>query len=181
MSNPFNQFGNQYGGSQPMYNMYQPQQSRQMANNMFDLYQSQNQNQMMQPQQQSQYQYPQQEVLKINGRNGANTLSLAPNSSLLALDMMAPLVWLIQTDGAGYKQITPYDISPHNENNNQVDMPSIVQTFDERISNLERMVLNDKSDSQSTTKRTKSKSKSNGSNGSTQSNTVDDADNEPIV
>lgn len=180
MSNPFNQFGNQYVNQQN-YGMYQPQNSRQMANNMYDMYRDFNQNQMMQPQQQSQYQYPQQEVLKINGRNGANTLSLAPNSSLLALDMMAPLVWLIQTDGAGYKQITPYDISPHNENNNQVDMPSIVQTFDERISNLERMVLNDKSDSQSTTKRTKSKSKSNGSNGSTQSNSVDDADNEPVV
>ena len=83
MSNPFNQFGNQYGGSQPMYNMYQPQQSRQMANNMFDLYQSQNQNQMMQPQQQSQYQYPQQEVLKINGRNGAHQINSQHVSRIL--------------------------------------------------------------------------------------------------
>ena len=46
-----------------------------------------------------------QEVIKVNGKNGANAFQLAPDSSALLLDTSAPLVWLVQTDGAGYKTL----------------------------------------------------------------------------
>ena len=40
------------------------------------------------------------EVIRVNGRNGADAFRLAPNSSILMLDENEPLVWLKTTDGA---------------------------------------------------------------------------------
>lgn len=54
-----------------------------------------------------------QEVIRVNGKNGADAYQLAPDSSVLLLDTSAPLIWLVQTDGAGYKTSTPYTISPY--------------------------------------------------------------------
>ena len=54
-----------------------------------------------------------QEVVRVNGKNGAQAFQLPPNSSILLLDETAPIVWLKTTDGAGYPTITPYDINPH--------------------------------------------------------------------
>lgn len=57
--------------------------------------------------------YPQQmSVIRVNGENGAKALQLAPNSSALVLDETAPIVWLCQSDGAGYKTAKPYKIEP---------------------------------------------------------------------
>lgn len=72
-----------------------------------------------------------QEVVKVNGRNGAETYQLAPNSSALLLDETAPLVWLVQTDGAGYKTCTPFDIQIHEEKN-------VLQDIQERLARLEK-------------------------------------------
>ncbi len=37
--------------------------------------------------------YPQrQEVVRVNGRNGANAYQMAPNSSILLLDETAPII-----------------------------------------------------------------------------------------
>lgn len=64
--------------------------------------------------QQQQMQQPQrQEIIHVNGAQGANAYQMAPNSNVLLLDDTAPIIWLAQTDGAGYKTVTPYDISPH--------------------------------------------------------------------
>ena len=61
-------------------------------------------------------QFPQkQQVIKVSGRQGAELYSMGPNSSALLLDESGKLVWLITTDGAGYKSIYPYDINPHIE------------------------------------------------------------------
>lgn len=54
-------------------------------------------------------------VLRVSGINGVNALNIAPNSSVLALDDTAPILWYIQTDSAGYKTPTAYDIMPHVE------------------------------------------------------------------
>ena len=56
--------------------------------------------------------YYRQEVIRVNGKSGADMYQLAPNSSALLLDETQPIVWLVQTDGAGYKVSTPYSISP---------------------------------------------------------------------
>ena len=54
-----------------------------------------------------------QEIVKVNGENGARAFQLAPNCSALLLDENNPIVWLVQTDGAGYKTVTPYTITPY--------------------------------------------------------------------
>ena len=55
----------------------------------------------------------QQQIIKVNGENGARTYQMMPNSSVLLLDENNPIVWLAQTDGAGYKTVTPYTITPY--------------------------------------------------------------------
>ena len=72
-------------------------------------------------------------TVKVNGRPGAEALILAPNSDKLVLDSSAPIVWLLQTDGAGYKTLTPYDISPHEEKKPE----DVYKSLEERIAKLE--------------------------------------------
>lgn len=84
---------------------------------------------------------PRQEIIRVNGENGARAFQMAPNSNAILLDETAPLVWVVQTDGAGYKTVTPYNITPY-----QAEPPVDVKALDERIRRLEETV-NAKSDS----------------------------------
>ena len=59
------------------------------------------------------FQMPQTQVVRVNGRPGAEAYAIGPNSSALLLDEGGTLVWLCTTDGAGYKTISCSDISPH--------------------------------------------------------------------
>lgn len=77
----------------------------------------------------------QQEVIKVNGKNGVDAYQMAPNSSALLLDTTASIVWLVQTDGAGYKTSVPYDISPHTP-----EEEAHYKTLEERISKLEETI-----------------------------------------
>lgn len=54
-------------------------------------------------------------VVEVTGRAGADAYQLGPDSSILLLDNTAPIVWLVKTDGAGYKTLVGYDIAPHEE------------------------------------------------------------------
>ena len=74
------------------------------------------------------------EIVRVNGENGARAYNLPPNSSILLLDETAPIVWLAQTDGAGYKTITPYTISPH-----QAEPTHDYNSLAERVKRLEDM------------------------------------------
>ena len=56
------------------------------------------------------YRLPTYEVIKVNGRGGANAFQMGPNSSILLLDETDNVVWLAQTDGAGYKTVTPFSL-----------------------------------------------------------------------
>jgi hypothetical protein len=56
---------------------------------------------------------PAQQVVKVNGENGARAYQIGANSSAMLLDESGTLVWLVTTDGAGYKTVSPYDITPH--------------------------------------------------------------------
>ena len=58
-------------------------------------------------------QLPQRQVDRVNGENGARAFALGPYSSALLLDESGTMVWMVTTDGAGYKTIAPYDIMPH--------------------------------------------------------------------
>jgi len=81
------------------------------------------------------------EIVRVNGRNGAETFQMPPNSSTLLLDESNPVVWLCTTDGAGYKTITPYNVTPYKDPK-EINFSSL----EERIKKLEEIV-NDKSHS----------------------------------
>lgn len=88
-----------------------------------------------------------QQIIKVNGLNGANAYQLMPNSSTLLLDESAPRLFLAQTDGAGYKTITAYKLEPYVEEK----QPDISELSD-RISKLEEIV-NAKSNTSSNKKK----------------------------
>lgn len=66
-------------------------------------------------QQQMQPAQPPVQVVKVNGENGAKAYSIGANSSALLLDESGLMVWLVTSDGAGYKTVSAYDIKPHQE------------------------------------------------------------------
>ena len=80
-------------------------------------------------------QQPRQEVVKVNGENGARAYQLGPQSSALLLDETGTIVWLVTTDGAGYKTVAPFDISPH-----QTAAPPDYNDLEERIRKLEEAI-----------------------------------------
>ena len=88
------------------------------------------------------------EITRVNGANGARAFQMAPNSSAILLDETAPLVWLVQTDGAGYKTETPYKIEPYTP-----EAPQSMQSLEERIKRLED-ILNESDTGNVKSKRT---------------------------
>lgn len=96
--------------------------------------------------QQNSYPYLQQQqmpqrysITRVNGENGAKSIQMMPNSEALLLDTTQPIVWLAQTDGAGYLTVTAFDIAQH------VDLPPVdVRNLEQRLTRLEGL-LNEKS------------------------------------
>ena len=86
------------------------------------------------PQQQR---FQRQEVVKVNGENGARAYPIGANSSALLLDESGAMVWLVTTDGAGYKTVAAFDISPHE----QAPVPDY-ESLETRIARLEEMINN---------------------------------------
>lgn len=105
---------------------------------------------------QPQYQQAQKmEITKVNGKNGAEALQLAPNSSVLLLDETAPIIWLKVTDGAGYPTITPYSITPY-QPEPEVDTRSLearIAKLEELMNNKNVEVVNDVKPNNASTKR----------------------------
>ena len=84
---------------------------------------------------------PQQsQIIRVNGKNGAEAFRMAPNSSILLMDENDPIVWLKTSDGACYCTVTPYTIAPY-----QSAPPVDVNSLENRVKRLEDM-LNAKSD-----------------------------------
>lgn len=81
----------------------------------------------------------QNQITRVNGRNGAEAFNLPPNSSVLLLDETQPVVWLKQTDGGGYPTLTGYNITPiETQPTSNVD----ISAFEQRLSAVERKVEN---------------------------------------
>lgn len=78
-----------------------------------------------------------QEITRVNGGAGARTYAshMAQDSSALLLDESEPLVWLAQTDGAGYPTLTPYSIKPH-----QPEQQINTNDLERRIKKLEDLI-----------------------------------------
>lgn len=91
--------------------------------------------------QQGQQVRPQQQVLHVSGKEGLNALRLAPDSSALVLDDTAPLVWLCQTDSAGYMTQAPYSIAPYVE-----PEPIDLNALNARLEKLEVLLSGSKPD-----------------------------------
>ena len=96
---------------------------------------------------------PHYEIIKVNGEESAKNFRMAANSTALLLDENEPIVWFVQTDGAGYCVATPYDITPH-QKAPQIDINQLAQ----RVSQLEETINARQSNSQSN-KSTKKQSK----------------------
>jgi hypothetical protein len=77
----------------------------------------------------------QQQVVRVSGENGAKTYQIGPNSSALLLDESGLLVWLVTSDGAGYKTVQAYDITPH-----KVKQAPDYGNLESRIKRLEDMI-----------------------------------------
>lgn len=75
------------------------------------------------------------QVVRVNGENGARAYQIGPNSSAMLLDESGLMVWLVTSDGAGYKTVSAYDITPHQA----VPQPDL-GTLETRIKRLEEIV-----------------------------------------
>lgn len=96
-----------------------------------------------------QQQQPRQEVVKVNGENGARAFQIGANSSALLLDESGVIVWLVTTDGAGYKSVAAFDITPH-----EAAPPPDFADLEKRIAALERMMNNGNPGNSSDARRT---------------------------
>ena len=65
------------------------------------------------------YMAPRYKITQVNGRAGAESFRMAPDSDYLLLDSTAPIIWFVKTDGAGFLTAIPFDYSPH------VDAPPV--------------------------------------------------------
>ena len=75
------------------------------------------------------------QVIKVNGENGAKAFNMGANSSALLLDESGLMVWLVTSDGAGYKTVSAYDITPH-----QTTPAPDYGSLESRIKKLEEIV-----------------------------------------
>lgn len=94
--------------------------------------------------QQQQQQLIKTEIIKVNGQHGAEAMALAPNSSILLLDMNDPIIWFVSTDGAGYKTCIPYDINPHKQVTEQ-NLEALLSKINSRLDSLEGRMKADES------------------------------------
>ena len=79
-------------------------------------------------------------TVKVNGRAGAESYTMPPNSDTILLDMNESIIWFVMTDGAGYKTVTPYDFYPHKE----VTQQDTIKSLEDRIAKLEEAMKNGK-------------------------------------
>jgi hypothetical protein len=85
--------------------------------------------------QQSTPSLPAQQILKVNGEESVRQVRMAPNSSALAMDTTAPIVWLLVSDGVGSVTSTPYDISEHKMDQRQ-SLEERILILEEKINEL---------------------------------------------
>lgn len=97
--------------------------------------------------QQSTPSLPAQQILKVNGEESVRQVRMAPNSSALAMDTTAPIVWLLVSDGVGSVTSTPYDISEHKMDQRQ-SLEERILILEEKINELTKSndEQNDRSD-----------------------------------
>ena len=76
-----------------------------------------------------------QQVVRVSGENGARAYQIGPNGSAMLLDESGLMVWLVTSDGAGYKTVQAYDITPH-----KAEAAPDYGSLEERIRRLEERI-----------------------------------------
>jgi len=51
--------------------------------------------------------------------------------------MNNPIVWFVMTDGAGYKTVLPYDITPHKEIDKAQEYKDVLNSIMNRLNKIE--------------------------------------------
>ena len=99
--------------------------------------------------------YPSEQIIKVNGIDGARALQLGPNSSKIVLDETKDnRLYLCMTDGAGFKTVRPMrcefeDLPQPSVDNTSADRLAAVE---KRLKELEAL-MNDKFSSGNTRRR----------------------------
>jgi hypothetical protein len=95
------------------------------------------------------------QVVKVNGENGARAYNIGANSSALLLDESGTIVWLVTSDGAGYRTVSAYDITPHQsvQAPDYSSLESRMQTVEKK---LEEMIANGNTRNAAPTRKVKS-------------------------
>ena len=70
-----------------------------------------------------------QQVTRVNGENGARAYQIGPNSSAMLLDESGLMVWLVTSDGAGYKTAQTQKILDAIMGNRMADMQSQINAL----------------------------------------------------
>lgn len=78
---------------------------------------------------------PYQQVIQVNGKASADSIQLAPNSSVIVADKNAPVIYMCVSDGVGNVTATAYDIMPH-----QDKPPVDVNGLENRIEKIEKFI-----------------------------------------
>ena len=86
---------------------------------------------------------PHYELIKVNGEESARNFRMAPNSDALLLDERQPILYHVQTDGAGYTSVMAYDLVLR-QAAPQVD----INQLNQRITQLEEIINARQSNSQ---------------------------------
>lgn len=82
---------------------------------------------------------PPQQVLQVNGRESIEKLRMSPNSSLLAIDQTAPIIWFCSSDGIGTVTATPFDYTRH-EDAPEPTIDSVQTQLDELKASVEQIL-----------------------------------------
>lgn len=109
---------------------------------------------------------PKQEIIRVNGRASIDKLKMQPNTEAILLDATAPIVWLCTSDGLGTVTSTPYDITLHQDAPQQQPQvePQTDHSLENRISQLESLILEMEEKFNGKSNATTAKSKPNESN-----------------
>ena len=87
--------------------------------------------------------FPHYELIKVNGEESAKNFRMAPNSDALLLDERQPILYHVQTDGAGYTSVMSYDLVLRQA------APSIdINQLNQRVAQLEEIINARQSNSQ---------------------------------
>lgn len=86
---------------------------------------------------------PHYELIKVKNEESARNFRMGPNSDALLLDEREPILYHVQTDGAGYVDVMSYDLVPRMKT-----QPIDVNLLAQRIAQLEETINARQSNSQ---------------------------------